>query len=160
MPLTPTLVATPSDPPTYNVGMAETFSWVPIQGAGRPLFARATYLANASDISISLNAGNINLNTTNLENISNATNTKIDALTGYTDNVESLLTDLSATNRYVPGFSIPPYDEIRFEYVTTTDIFRKVMYFKNSTQVMALSFVYVTEPPTTGNAIIQAVKKM
>ena len=69
MALTPLLTATPNDPPTYNVGQAETFSWVPIQGADRPLYARATYLANASDISVSLSAENLNVNMVDVENL-------------------------------------------------------------------------------------------
>lgn len=44
--MTPLLTATPSVPPTYNVGMAETFSWIPVDGAGRPLYAQAVYLVN------------------------------------------------------------------------------------------------------------------
>jgi hypothetical protein len=40
----PQLTATPNDDsPYYNPGMAETFSWIPINGANRPLFAKATY---------------------------------------------------------------------------------------------------------------------
>ncbi len=41
--VTPTLTATPAAPPTYNNGIAETFSWVPVEGAGRPLYAKAVY---------------------------------------------------------------------------------------------------------------------
>lgn len=186
------LTATPTTPPTYNVGMAETFSWVPVEGAGRPLFARATYLANASDISLSLSAGSVNVDTSALETLSEETNTLLNRLTSIqvnkqdqiitllnsitgtvlevdlntdqlevsVDGVETLLNDLTASNKAVAGFSIPPYDQISFEYVGSTDIFRKVTYLNNSTQVMALSFVYVTEPPTTGNSIIQTVKKI
>lgn len=66
---TPSLVPTPGDPVTYSVGQAETFSWVPITGAGRPLYARATYLANASDISVSLSANDLNVNMTDVENL-------------------------------------------------------------------------------------------
>jgi len=44
--LTPILTTTPSTPPTWNVGMAETFSWVPVEGAHRPLWARASYIVN------------------------------------------------------------------------------------------------------------------
>ncbi len=40
---TPLLTATPGAPVTYNPSMADTFSWVPVQGAGRPLYARAVY---------------------------------------------------------------------------------------------------------------------
>lgn len=66
---TPSLVPTPGAPPTYNPSMAETFSWVPIEGAGRPLFARASYIANASDISVSLSAGDLNVNMADVEDL-------------------------------------------------------------------------------------------
>ena len=211
--MTPLLTATPSSPPTYNPSMADTFSWIPVEGAGRPLFARATYIANASDISVGLSSENISVYVDELENLTSQTNLRLDALTAvdyateakqdtsntlldrltaiqenkqdqiitllhsitgtaievdlntdqlelHVDGVETLLNDLTASNKYVPGWSIPPYDEISFEYVGSTDIFRKVTYLNNSTQVMALSFVYVTEPPTAGNAIIQTVKKI
>jgi hypothetical protein len=59
--LVPKLTSTPSNPPTYNVGMAETFSWVPIEGAGRPLYARAGYITNLSDLSINLSAAEMNI---------------------------------------------------------------------------------------------------
>ena len=87
-------------------------------------------------------------------------NLNTDQLELHVDDVETLLHDLTASNKYVPGFSIPPYDEITFNYVGSTDIFRTVTYLNNSTQVMALSFTYVTEPPTVGDAIIQSVKKI
>lgn len=67
--LTPLLTSTPGTPPTYNPSMADTFSWVPMEGAGRPLYARATYLANASDISVSLSAGEMNINVADVENL-------------------------------------------------------------------------------------------
>lgn len=41
--LSPLLTATPATLPTYNTGLAETFSWIPVEGAGRPLYARAVY---------------------------------------------------------------------------------------------------------------------
>lgn len=59
--LTSKLTATPGRPPTYNVGMAETFSWIPIEGAGRPLFARANYITNFEDFTISLSAAELNV---------------------------------------------------------------------------------------------------
>jgi len=40
---TPIFTATPALTATYNPGMADTFSWIPIDGAGRPLYARAVY---------------------------------------------------------------------------------------------------------------------
>ena len=117
--------------------------------------------------SITGSAIQVDLNTDQLELHVDDVETKLDVLTATDfatsakqDVANTLLENLTASNKYVPGFSIPPYDEIDFEYVGTTDIFRKVTYLNNSTQVMALSFVYVTEPPTVGNAIIQLVKKI
>lgn len=60
--LSPIITGTPGEPPSYNVGMAETFSWIPIENdANRPLFARAGYITNLSDLSISLSASDINI---------------------------------------------------------------------------------------------------
>jgi hypothetical protein len=50
--LMPLLTATPGALPTYNPSMAETFSWIPVEGAGRPLFAQASYIANGLPISV------------------------------------------------------------------------------------------------------------
>jgi len=48
--------------PTYNLGMAETYSWIPIaNNQNRPMFARANYITNLSDLSISLSASDINI---------------------------------------------------------------------------------------------------
>lgn len=49
MPITPLLTATPGSPVTYNPSMADTYSWVPVEGAGRPLFAQAVYPVNVQD---------------------------------------------------------------------------------------------------------------
>lgn len=60
--LVPILTGTPGNPPSYNVGMAETFSWIPVDNdRDRPLFARAGYITNLKDISISLSASNVNI---------------------------------------------------------------------------------------------------
>lgn len=60
--LTPRLEPTPTNPPTYSVGIAETYSWVPIDNdIERPLYARATYVTNMSDMSVNLEASNITI---------------------------------------------------------------------------------------------------
>lgn len=41
--LTPLITTTPSDPPTYSPGIADTYSWIPIENTERPLFAKAVY---------------------------------------------------------------------------------------------------------------------
>jgi len=95
---TPDLSLVPALSTTYNVGMAETFSWVPMKGLNRPLFARATYLANASDIAVSLSANNIDIYVDELEDLARETNTLLNALTAKsvdidvnTDEVEDLI---------------------------------------------------------------------
>ena len=74
---TPLLTATPGAPPTYNPSMAETFSWIPVEGAGRPLFAQATYLANPEDIKVSLSADNINVDLGQIELNTNEIESKL-----------------------------------------------------------------------------------
>lgn len=57
--LTPNLEATVN---AYNVGMAETFSWIPVTtNTDRPLFARASYITNLSDLSVNFTASNITI---------------------------------------------------------------------------------------------------
>jgi hypothetical protein len=51
MSLSPLLTATPGSPVTYNPNIAETFSWIPIQGAGRELYAKATYDVTSNALS-------------------------------------------------------------------------------------------------------------
>ena len=70
----------PGEMPSYNVGMAETFSWVPIENdVNRPLFARATYITNAGDLKVRLSA--LTLNTDGLKDKINETNTLLRQLT-------------------------------------------------------------------------------
>lgn len=79
------LTATPTEPPTYNPSMADTFSWVPVQGAGRPLYARTTYIANPEDISVSLSANNLVVNTDEVEGLIRTSNTLLNAVSGRLD---------------------------------------------------------------------------
>jgi hypothetical protein len=47
-----TLLTSDPNNPTYNFGIAETYSYVPVHGESlnRPLYARASYLVNPGDI--------------------------------------------------------------------------------------------------------------
>jgi DNA-binding transcriptional regulator/RsmH inhibitor MraZ len=72
----------------------------------------------------------------------------------------TLLSSLTASNVRVPGFDVPPYDEINITYVGSTEYFEQVKYVNNSTQVMALSFVYMTNPPSVADNRIQKIKKI
>ena len=60
--LTPVISTTPGNPLTYNPSIADTFSWIPIENnANRPLYARAGYITNLSDITVSLSAGSLSI---------------------------------------------------------------------------------------------------
>lgn len=99
--LTPIITGTPGQPPSYNVGMAETFSWVPVENdANRPLFARAGYITNLSDLSISLSASDINIGSVELaDGVNHAVRATIVQLGGTEGNALKVLTqDLQSTN--------------------------------------------------------------
>lgn len=78
----------------------------------------------------------------------------------HVDDVETLLHDLTASNIKVPGFSIPPYDEISLDYYGSTNNLSNVIYKNNTTSVLSLSFVYIPNPPTTNDALLASVKKI
>ena len=80
MATTPLLCATPGAPVTYNPSMAETFSWVPVEGAGRPLYAQASYLVGGADINIDV--ASIEANTDELEAKLDLTNSLLSAQLG------------------------------------------------------------------------------
>jgi hypothetical protein len=128
-----------------NGNVAYNNSWIKIDNnLNRPLFAQASYLTNASDISIS--AGNINIDLSTLETLQQTNN--------------SLLTNITSADINVPGFKIPPYDEINMDYVGSTNNLNIVTYKNNSTIVMTLSFAYVIQPPTENDAMLKTIKKI
>lgn len=54
--------------PTYNLGIAETYSWIPIQNdQNRPMFARAGYITNFKDLNISLSASNLSIGSVKIQ---------------------------------------------------------------------------------------------
>ena len=61
LPLQASFNQTPGIIPSYSVGMAETYSWVPIDGASRPLYARATYVTNFDDFTVSISAAELHV---------------------------------------------------------------------------------------------------
>lgn len=63
--LTPILSATKDTPQAYNEGIAEAYSWVPTVGEalGRPMYAKASYITNFSDLQITLSSSEVNIGT-------------------------------------------------------------------------------------------------
>ena len=126
-----------------NPNVAYCHSWVSVgNDANRPLFAQASYLVNASDISLS--AGSLNINLTNLENLTQSTNTLLSVLTGQTNRIN--------------GFVIPDYNEIQNYYYGSTSNIQKVEYKNNSTLVATLSFTYMNGATADGDLLKQVIK--
>ena len=97
--LNPILTTTPGNPPTYSVGMAETFSWIPIEGEalGRPLYARANYITNFSDLQVSLCASEVNIGSVHISDESSGVTVDVVAIPGYGNGLQVLTQDLEST---------------------------------------------------------------
>ncbi len=80
-----------------NPNVAYNNAWIPIENAvDRPLFAQATYIANASDLSVSLSSSELNVNVEDIENLIGInnfliqeSNTLLNDLTGKTVSVNT-----------------------------------------------------------------------
>ncbi len=63
----PILVPQLSGADPYNFGVAETYSYVPIANdQGRPIYAKASYITNFDDLTISLSASNVEIGSVHL----------------------------------------------------------------------------------------------
>lgn len=97
--LTPILSATAGTSKAYNVGMAETYSWVPIEGEtlGRPMYARASYITNFSDMSINLSAGDVSIGAVTIKDNNSGLNADVVSIPGYGSGLQVLTQDLEST---------------------------------------------------------------
>lgn len=97
--LTPILTGTPGQPPTYNVGMAETFSWIPVENdANRPLFARAGYITNLSDLTITLSAAGVTIGAIELKDGNSSRIADVEAIAGGYNALRVLTQDLESAS--------------------------------------------------------------
>lgn len=126
-----------------NPNVAYTHSWFSVNNdISRPVFAQASYLVNASEISLS--SGSVSIDLSTLENLTQATNTLLSVLTGQTDRIN--------------GFVIPDYNEIQNYYYGSTSNIQKVEYKNNSTLVATLSFTYMNGATADGDLLKQVIK--
>jgi uncharacterized protein YrzB (UPF0473 family) len=101
--LKPILQPTPGSPPTHNFGLCETFSYIPVEGAGRPLYARASYITNFSDMSIHLSAGELAIGAVTIKDNDSGLNCDVvtdpdnglNALRVITQDLESVYDDIT-----------------------------------------------------------------
>lgn len=97
--LTPILSATKDTSRAYNVGIAETYSWVPIEGQalGRPMYARASYVTNFSDMSIHLSASELSIGAVTIKDNNSGLNADVVDVPGYGAGLQVLTQDLEST---------------------------------------------------------------
>ena len=97
--LTPIITGTPGYPPSYNVGMAETFSWIPVENdANRPLFARAGYITNLSDLTITLSAAGVTIGAIELKDGNSSRVADVEAIGGGYNALRVLTQDLESAS--------------------------------------------------------------
>ena len=96
--LTPILSSTKDTPQSYNVGMAETYSWVPIVGdaLGRPMYARASYITNFSDMSIYLSASELSIGAVTIKDNNSGLNADVVNIPDYGAGLQVLTQDLQS----------------------------------------------------------------
>lgn len=100
--LTPIITGTPGQPPSYNVGMAETLSWIPVENdANRPLFARAGYITNLSDLTITLSAAGVTIGAIELKDGNSSRVADVEAIGGGYNALRVLTQDLESASHSV-----------------------------------------------------------
>ena len=97
--LTPILSATKDTPQAYNEGIAEAYSWVPTVGAalGRPMYAKASYITNFSDMAINLSAGDVSIGAVTIKDNNSGLNADVVSIPGYGAGLQVLTQDLEST---------------------------------------------------------------
>jgi hypothetical protein len=95
--LTPILSATAGTSRAYNPGIAETYSWVPVDGEalGRPLYARANYITNFSDLQVTLSASEVNIGSVHISDEDGRV-ADVVPITGYGNGLQVLTQDLDS----------------------------------------------------------------
>ena len=97
--LTPILSSTAGTPRAYNPGIAETYSWIPIEGEalGRPMYARASYIANFSDLQVSLSTSEVNIGSVHISDASSGVTADVVAIPDYGNGLQVLTQDLESS---------------------------------------------------------------
>jgi hypothetical protein len=76
--------------------MAQTFSWIPIENDIRPLYARASYITNFSDLQITLSSSEVNIGSVHISDEDGRV-ADVVAVDGYGNGLQVLTQDLEST---------------------------------------------------------------
>lgn len=96
--LTSILSATKDTPQAYNEGIATAYSWVPTVGEalGRPMFAKASYITNFSDLQVSLSTADINIGSVQISDQVSGITADVVPVAGYGNGLQVLTQDLES----------------------------------------------------------------
>lgn len=96
--LTPILTSTAGTPKAYNPGIADTYSWIPVEGEalGRPLYAKASYITNFSDMSIFLSASELSIGAVTIKDNNSGLNADVVNIPDYGAGLQVLTQDLQS----------------------------------------------------------------
>jgi hypothetical protein len=97
--LTPILSSTVGTSRAYNPGIAETYSWIPVEGEalGRPLYAQANYITNFSDLQVTLSSSEVNIGSVHISDESSGVTVDVVAIPDYGNGLQVLTQDLEST---------------------------------------------------------------
>ena len=97
--LTPILSATAGTSQAYNEGIAEAYSWVPTVGEalGRPMYAKASYITNFSDLQLTLSSSEVNIGSVHISDESSGVTADVVAIPGYGNGLQVLTQDLESS---------------------------------------------------------------
>ena len=97
--LTPILSATAGTSQSYNEGIAEAYSWVPTVGEalGRPMYAKASYITNFSDLQITLSSSEVNIGSVHISDQSSGVTADVVAIPDYGNGLQVLTQDLESS---------------------------------------------------------------
>ena len=96
--LTPILSATAGTSQAYNEGIAEAYSWVPTVGEalGRPMYAKASYITNFSDLQIQLSASEVDIGSVHISDQGSGVTADVVEISGYGNGLQVLTQDLQS----------------------------------------------------------------
>ena len=135
--------------PTYNLGIAETYSWIPIENnQNRPMFARANYITNLSDLVVSLTASDLNIGNIHISDaIDNAIEVTVQTVgvDNNNNNINAMVVKTQDLDSNIDDITIGDKSGVNFASITNSAL---NVFLKNG-----ISAVSITNFPTQLTAV-------
>jgi hypothetical protein len=164
--LNPILSSTAGTSKAYNPGIADTYSWVPVEGEalGRPLYARANYITNFSDLQLTLSASDVNIGAVHISDEDGRVAHVVpiqdygNGLQVLTQDLESKIDDITIGDKQGHFANVDPTLsalDVRVANVTPLSAVITNTVAINTAQTLPISgSVTITNPITAVNAVV------